>query len=328
VVYEVERPRRDNDIILPRLVYSSKQNWTLGADASLGTHDDKVRFGMLTDNDQLLERYSGIRGGYEHDFNDRVSVAFAAESVHTQWNGAVETALAKQPEGNPDNIPGTYRSRLNLQPTITIALIAPLTLTVGVSVQRLENQLPAARTETSNAWVTSLRLQRRWETSVVDKQYVEAGYHLRAATTGLSSDFSYTRHSFEGYYRWTHRDDAESIILSFTAGVLDGRAPLFERFVLGNSTTLRGWNKYDVAPLGGNRMAHGSLEFRRSLFRVFYDTGAVWDSSITGSSSAKVRHSIGAGLASGHSREALTLAVAFPLRQGHMEPMFLLGMNF
>src|SRR5258708_26975385 len=110
--------------------------------------------------------------------------------------------------------------------------MAPLTLTVGVSVERLENQLPAARTETSNAWVTSLRLQRRWETSVVDKQYVEAGYHLRAATTGLSSDFSYTRHSFEGYYRWTHRDDAESIILSFTAGRPPWRPSPFGRLLL------------------------------------------------------------------------------------------------
>src|SRR5260370_1287175 len=82
VVYEVERPRRDNDIILPRLVYSSKQNWTLGADASLGTHDDKVRFGMLPDNDQLLERYSGILRGSEPPFNDRVRLPFAPERWH------------------------------------------------------------------------------------------------------------------------------------------------------------------------------------------------------------------------------------------------------
>ena len=33
------------------------------------------------------------------------------------------------------------------------------------------------------------------------------------------------------------------------AGVLTGTAPLFERFSLGNTTTLRGWNKYDLAPL-------------------------------------------------------------------------------
>ena len=44
------------------------------------------------------------------------------------------------------------------------------------------------------------------------------------------------------------------IIDDLTAGFITGRAPLFERFVLGNGTTLRGWNKFQLDPLGGSRM--------------------------------------------------------------------------
>ena len=63
--------------------------------------------------------------------------------------------------------------------------------------------------------------------------------------------------------------------------MITGRAPLFERFVLGNSTTLRGWNKYELDPLGGNRMVHNSVEYRYGVFQVFYDSGAIWDSGET-----------------------------------------------
>ena len=63
----------------------------------------------------------------------------------------------------------------------------------------------------------------------------------------------------------------------FARDRIAGRAPLFERFVLGNASTLRGWNKYELDPAGGNRMVHNSVEYRYGAFQAFYDTGAVWD---------------------------------------------------
>jgi outer membrane protein assembly factor BamA len=98
---------------------------------------------------------------------------------------------------------------------------------------------------------------------------------------------------------------------------------LFERFVLGNTTTLRGYNKYDIAPLGGNRMAHGSLDYRHSWARVVYDVGTIYNRG----QNAKVRHSIAGGFTSG-GLTAFSLLVAFPLHQGRMEPIFIVGMNF
>ena len=110
------------------------------------------------------------------------------------------------------------------------------------------------------------------------------------------------------------------LIDDLTTGVVTGRAPLFERFVLGNGSTLRGWNKYELDPIGGNRMAHNSVEYRYGAFQIFYDAGAIWDSGET----AVIRHSVGIGL-----RQSLfSLAVAFPVREGHIDPIFMVGMNY
>ena len=68
---------------------------------------------------------------------------------------------------------------------------------------------------------------------------------------------------------------------------ISGRAPLFERFVLGTSSTLRGWNKFDIDPLGGDRMVHNTLEYRYRMLEVFYDTGAVWNRGQAGRGAAR-----------------------------------------
>src|SRR5205823_5014213 len=97
-------------------------------------------------------------------------------------------------------------------------------------------------------------------------------------------------------------------------------APLFERFLLGDSSTLRGWNKFDLDPAGGSHVVHGSVDYRYRVFQVFYDTGAVWDRP----EDRKQKQSVGAGF----KKEGFQLAVAFPIRSGHMEPVFYAGLNF
>jgi outer membrane protein assembly factor BamA len=77
--------------------------------------------------------------------------------------------------------------------------------------------------------------------------------------------------------------------VSAQAGKITGVAPLFERFSLGNTETLRGWNKYDIDPLGGDRMGHTSIEYRYSALGVFFDHGAVWGNGLE----KKNRQSVG-----------------------------------
>ena len=105
-----------------------------------------------------------------------------------------------------------------------------------------------------------------------------------------------------------------------SAGFITGSAPLFERLVLGNSNTLRGWNKDELDPLGGNRMVHNSVEYRYGAFQIFYDAGAIWE----GGQPAVARASIGTGIREG----PFSLAVAFPIRDGHTDPVFMVGMNY
>jgi len=134
----------------------------------------------------------------------------------------------------------------------------------------------------------------------------------------LGSDFAYARHRWELRYMLTH---GKSVVIDdLTSGMITGRAPLFERFVLGNSSTLRGWNKYELDPLGGNRMVHNTVEYRYGVFQLFYDSGAIWDDG----EAAVVRHSAGVGLRQGN----FSLAVAFPIREGHIDPIFMVGMNY
>ena len=105
-----------------------------------------------------------------------------------------------------------------------------------------------------------------------------------------------------------------------SGGLITGRAPLADRFVLGNSTMLRGWNKYDLDPIGGNRMIYNSVEYRYGPFQAFYDTGAIWDEG----QPVSAKHSLGVGI-----RESiLSLAVAFPVRGGRVEPIFMMGLLY
>jgi outer membrane protein assembly factor BamA len=120
----------------------------------------------------------------------------------------------------------------------------------------------------------------------------------------------------KAHYRYRHA--RSTVELGFLAGVLDGQAPLYERFVLGDSTTLRGWSKFDLDPLGGSHVVHGSVDYGYRVLQVFYDAGAVWDRS------PEAKQSVGVGF----KKEGFQLAVAFPLRAGRADPIFYAGMNF
>jgi Omp85 superfamily domain len=323
VVFEIVRKKLDQDVVVPRIVYHSRQNWSFGADGHLRTDGHHFSFGILTDNDVLLERYSGIRAGYERR-TEKFRAGVKVESYRSQWNGAVRTAV-ESPELSSPLAPGIYRTRLHIHPSIAIEPVESLTLSFGVSVHRFEMQVPAARNELSNALTTALRLHERWENSTLGDYGIEGGYSLRAATNSLDSDFVYTRHAIDGRW-WMHRNK-DTLTASFTGGFLGGRAPLFERFVLGNSTTLRGYSKYDVAPLGGNRMTHGSVDYSHSFVRCVYDVGTVWDDGST----PQVRQSLAVGVIAGSGtlfHETLSFLVAFPLKRGRAAPIFILGMNF
>ncbi|HBY59013.1 MAG TPA: hypothetical protein DEH78_04280 [Solibacterales bacterium] len=317
VVFEVVR-RRDFSLTVPKLAYHSRQGWSAGLEGTARFSGNAVTAGLVSDGDELMERDSGVRVRYERDAFGAAPLGFRFEfsDFHTQWDPATVSALGPVPSGTED-AGGIYRWRRAAEPAVSVRLGRSVTIASGVSLQQMQTQYPVPVTESANAAVATVRYLNNWEGSDTGHR-LEAAYALRAGTRSLGSDFSYARHNWTGRYDYRH--GRSSLRLAALAGTLGGRAPLFERFVLGNASTLRGWNKFDVQPLGGSRVAYGSVEYRRRNVHVFYDSGALWNRN----EEPDVKHSVGAGLHTG----SLYFTVGLPLREGHMTPIFILAMNF
>jgi hypothetical protein len=316
VDFEVKAHEQPVDLKLTKFLYDSQQGWTGDGSATTTVRGNAFTFGLLSDGDSMIERFSGLRAKFERDRvgTDRLQVRFEFSSFHEMWNPA--TLNAAQPSE-------IYRTRQVFMPEATLILAQPLELSLGVSFARFRVPFPnggaAAKTESSNAVVSTLRYHQRWGSEHdVQEQELTGSYSVRASTNLLETDPVFTRHLAHARYRFRHARN--TVELGFQAGRLGGRAPLFERFELGDSATLRGWNKFDLDPLGGSRVVHGSVDYRYAFFHVFYDTGAVWDRA----QDREQKQSAGVGC----KVEGFQLAVAFPIRSGHVEPVFLAGMNF
>ncbi|MEO8097102.1 MAG: BamA/TamA family outer membrane protein [Acidobacteriota bacterium] len=321
VTFEAGEKEQGFDLDVERFLYHSKQGWTGEGGASVRFNGNKLSFGMVSDGDRLMERYAGIQAGFErHNVGtDRLGLRFRFLSYHQQWNRTtLEAAL-----------PGElYRTRQHFVPEATLRLAEPLELSFGVDFARYQTFLPnpvalgpRARTESSNAAVSTLRYRQRWGLAGDPyEQEFSASYGLRAATGVLESDVIFARHLAEAEYKVKHGH--QEVKVSFVGGKISGNAPLFERFALGNAETLRGWNKFDVNPLGSTRVAHGSIDYSYHAFLIFYDTGSAW----TVYKDPEQKQSLGVGLRS--DSEGFTFAVAFPIKTGHANPVVYVGMNF
>jgi outer membrane translocation and assembly module TamA len=140
---------------------------------------------------------------------------------------------------------------------------------------------------------------------------------VRAGSRTLESDLAYTRYLGQGWYRYGR--GRHSVVVSGMAGSLTGDAPLFERFSLGNSITLRGWDKYDVAPLGGERMVYSSLEYQYRGLGLFLDSGSVWDRD------TERRFRVATGIS--FNPGPLFFTVGFPLNADNVSAVFTMGIR-
>ena len=318
VTFETGEGRNSVDMNVGRFLYHSKQGWTGEGHVTLRHDSNALSFGLVSDGDRLAERYAGIQAGFERRKigTERIALRFRFQSYHQQWNRATLVAAA------PDQI---YRTRQHFIPEATISLAAPLDWDFGVDFARYRIATPnpvalatsSARTESSNAVVSTLRYHQRWG-SGSDQQELNASYGIRSATGVLESDALFTRQLADARYQYKHGNN--TVKIGFQAGRITGNAPLYERFILGNAETLRGWNKFDYRPLGGAHVLHGSIDYSYDGFLVFYDTGALWDAR----RDREQKQSIGVGFSDG----GFELAVAFPIRTGSANPVFYVGVNF
>jgi len=324
IIYEVRKaPLFQFQKFGTYFVGQSKQGLSFGIEAPIEKKTNRLAFAVIDDGDVLIERDEGYRVGFENikSVTEHLGVRLEYFDYRLKWKSATQLALA----ANPD-VPGIYRERRGVEPSLTFAPDRRFRINVGASVTELQIQYPVIHFLNANAGFATVTLDNTWERANSERHRLIADYSVRTATHNLASDFVYTKHVGEARYTFSTR--RSELVVSGSGGTLIGHAPLFERFSLGNTSTLRGWNKYDIAPLGGDRMWYGSAEYRYTVLQVYYDAGSVSGPAATGQTS----HAVGFGL---HSRnkddDTWFFTLGIPIRSGHvqhLEPLFMFGVRF
>jgi hypothetical protein len=305
----------DFESLRSNVVYNSDHGWGSYLDLALGGRNVRVTPIAAFDNAEgLVEEYSGygVRVEARKLGTRRLGASFEWTRFEPDWEGATLNALASAPA-----IPPLYETRTTISPLLKFAFIPDLSVAAGVSISELEALAPATGSQSANAFVASVDFDRQWNSGNGGRHWIDAAFGVRAGSTALESDLSYERYLGQGTYRFTfgrHQVQATGM-----AGGISGDAPLFERFTLGDSTTLRGWNKYDIAPLGGDRLFYSSIEYRYGGLALFLDTGSVWDRD----AERRFRVSSGVGF---HGGPAF-LVVGFPLNTDNVTATVALGLR-
>src|SRR4029079_3052771 len=109
------------------------------------------------------ERYAGLVARYENTRvgSSRVHLRFGFESYHQQWTrSTLEELTPASPQFQSAQYELTsapYRTRQNFEPEVSLTVAKPLTLSVGTSFERFQNQYPSAHTESANAITAGVR---------------------------------------------------------------------------------------------------------------------------------------------------------------------------
>ena len=96
-MFDVTRRTAAVDISVPKFLYHSKQGWSAQVEATTTfARNNNVTFGVVSDGDELAERFAGFRAGYEnlHVGSDRVHFRFLFEDYHEQWNRTTVDAVS------------------------------------------------------------------------------------------------------------------------------------------------------------------------------------------------------------------------------------------
>jgi hypothetical protein len=296
-------------------VYHSEQGGGAYLDLNMGNRNIRFTPFVVIDNaDDLVEEYSGYGLRFEATKlgTRRLGASFEWSWFDQDWRAASLDTLALRPD-----IPSPYKTRSTITPLVSFAFTPDLSVAGGVSISELEPLVTESESRMANVAVASIDFDRRWSDGDDAKHRVVGRFGIRAGSGELESDLSYKRYLGQGTYKFDlgrHHVQGTGM-----AGAITGDAPLFERFTLGDSTTLRGWDKYDIAPAGGDRLIYSSFEYRYTGLALFLDVGSVWDAN----TERKVRVSAGFGF---HGGPAF-LTVGFPLNTDDLTAVVAVGLR-
>jgi outer membrane protein assembly factor BamA len=141
----------------------------------------------------------------------------------------------------------------------------------------------------------------------------QVGVHVEAAGSLLPGTFNFTAVSFDARY-FLPLGDRFVVATRLQAGNINpnaadppGNVPFSKKYLLGGSTSIRGWGRYEVSPLGGegtpiggNSMIAFTSELRAIVWGnlggvLFIDGGNVWESDWSIDVN-DLRYAVGAGL--------------------------------
>jgi Omp85 superfamily domain len=297
------------------LLYHSDQGWGAFMDFPISGRDFRVTPIFAIDHaDDLIEEYSGfgVRVESRKLGTERLGASFEWTTFDQEWRDATLAALGANP-----GIPGAYDDRTTVAPLVTFAVTRQLSVGGGVAITEIEPLSGVPESQMANAYIGQVRFDPVWEHGGADHA-VDAQFTVRSASETLETDFTYTR--YFGQAEYEYRRSHHTVLASGLVGGIDGTAPLFERFSLGDSRTLRGWNKYDIAPAGGDRVFHTSIEYRYRGLALFLDSGTVWDTGVD----KRVRVAAGVGF---HT-DPFFMTLGFPLNTDDVRAVFTTGMRF
>jgi hypothetical protein len=300
------------------VVYHSEHGW--GSYLDLGMDVRSIRFApivAINDSEDLIEEISGygLRFETKRLGTRRLGASLEWSKFDQDWRGATIDAIALKPE-----LPALYSERSTFTPQVKFALTPELSVAAGVSITELDplDVDLAAGSRMANAAIASIDYTRRWGDDDAEVSHrVSASFGVRKGSSELESDLAYTRYFGQGWYRYDF--GRHHVQVSGLAGGITGQAPLFERFSLGDSTKLLGWDKYEIAPAGGDRVIYGTVEYRYTGVALFFDVGSVWDAH----TERRVRSSAGFGF---HAGPAF-FKVAFPLNTDDLTAIFAVGLR-
>jgi outer membrane protein assembly complex protein YaeT len=259
----------------------------------------------------VLARYSGLDRGVRLNFKEpyffgpRNDIAFSAQSWHSD-----EPAFTLDTNGGRATVSRRFRSGggpvLGARPSTTLSLTyANEHESYTISQAALDDptfrdELIALgldpRTGKGRGTRSAISLDggRNTTNNLLDaKQGYVASIHLEQAGRWLAGSYDYYELTSE---LRAYRSLGRRIVAAGQAriGSIDAlgdpetKVPFFKRYFLGGATNLRGWGRYEVAPLsgeglpiGGHSFLNFSTEVRASVWRslgavIFLDGGNVW----------------------------------------------------
>jgi len=297
-------------------LYHSDQGWGAKLPLTIGGRDFHVvpNFAFSVADD-LIEEYSGLGLRLESRRlgTERLGFLFDWSSFDQTWRDETLPALSLN-----QTVPALYRTRMTVTPLVKFAITPQLTVAGGVSIAELEAlDESSSDSRMANVAVSSVRFTQHWKHSSGVQHDLDSAFTLRSGTAALESDLEYKR--YFGQVDYLLGKQKHRVLVRVMFGGITGDAPLFERFSLGDSRTLRGWNKYDIAPAGGDRMFYSSVEYRYRELALFLDSGSVWDKG----TDRRVRFSTGFGFTPG----PVFFMVGFPLNTSDSRAVFTMGIR-